>query len=214
MKWDYNMLDLTKKNMVIQNKTINAIEKEVEVLMQFAAQTGIPVEDITSKYSITDISLLEGEVVLESKEGDIDEVNLDTIKMTFNKEKQLVTIVRMLENKRDFVTYNDGLLPSYQQYLRKVYQDVTEFRINGNNLDVTNASISQSTREDTIGGGAWDIVNFTSISDFEDENHIKSLRMASDYTINKESYEIPENYRLQDGLEAITSTDKIKKLNI
>lgn len=184
---------------------------DMEVLMQFASHADIPAE-ILSKCSVTALNCSSNKTsfILNFEDYDAEKEvqNEETVTFTFNRMKQFVTIARRSETKYDFVTIGVDSMTNYERYIRHSDQTVTEFKVNGDSLDVTTASIAQTVREDSMGGGDWIIANFNSISDFEDENHLKFAARGAKPEINKQTYKIPACYRLQDGLDSVISANK------
>jgi len=120
------------------------------------------------------------------------------VKLTFDKEKQIITVASNKECRDSYYSMDFGYLcGGFSRYRRYVEQKVTEFRVKGNNLSVTTAEIPQTAVEDDFGGGYGEIFQFNSIADFE--------RLAKDIVIDKKEYRVPASYRLEDGMDVLDS---------
>lgn len=189
-----------------------AIE-EMILLMQYAEQTGISTDDISSKYSLKkfNYSTDKSDMMLSFEKRSIEKnksVNDETVTLTFDQQKQLITVVQRTEKMYDFRTMGDDPMTSFETWRRRVEHNVTEFEMNNGRLNVTTASMSQSMKDDTFGGACGMIVYFNSINDFKDEKKMRWTGYSTGYGIKTESYEVPEGYQLQDGLAPITSAAK------
>lgn len=185
--------------------------KEINVLINYAQQEGITIDKYTME--ALNFSSVKTDVTLFFDEYDLtnNELNSDAVTLTYDKENKLINIARKIENKNNIVTVGDNPMTSYTRYQRNVEQKVTEYKVNDGKLDITTASLFQSIKEDTMGGGDWIIVNFKSIADFKDEEHLKWVQHAASMKISEESYDIPEDYKLEDGIESVVSMPKTNR---
>lgn len=75
----------------------------------------------------------------------------------------------------------------------------------------SDVKVSQTVREDTMGGGDFPIISFSSIK--EVENAIKTKRLSEEHIISSENkvFDLPDGYTIIDGIEPFTES-KTKKI--
>lgn len=80
-------------------------------------------------------------------------------------------------------------------------QKIVEFIVDNDELNITTATISQNTTEDTLGNQCVPIVEFNSIGDFAISRKLSAV--IEDPTILQESYRVSHNFNVINGLKDI-----------
>ncbi len=85
-------------------------------------------------------------------------------------------------------------------------QRVTDFQVQGNQLNVVSATIEQSGKKDTLGNGNLVIVQFNSVFDFRDTR--KTVLAGSTPIFANKTYSVADGYNVGSGLSEVGETSK------
>jgi len=190
--------------------TNNDMAKEIcgnlNLMLSFAEKAGIFEEGIPN-YCVTRNSLS----YTTSKCGvqeEIDELN-ETVRITLDKTIDRVKVKKETRYIHGFIFSEEN--PNCQNYCTVCHQVITEFQVKDDKLDVTTGSITQTIFENTLFSGTETIVDFDSIAEFKTKNQESLPSNHSEIKIDTESYSIPEDYHITDGVGPINNRYKIKK---
>ncbi len=87
------------------------------------------------------------------------------------------------------------------------FQRIVEIQVNGEELELSAASLCQVIQEDTQTGGERFIVKFNTIADMIDPNINKWMKDGEDMIpVEKKKYIVPQGYKVIDGTSQIEET--------
>lgn len=188
----------------MENSSNLLIESEnLSVMMKLLEAEGISVEKMQGVYDEKN-QTLSLNCSSEPGASDIEEEEYVTVELDKNGNK--ASIKHETKTLYDFVTIGDDPCTDYQTYTVKSVQNLVEYRVLDGKLNVYRASVTQKVKEDTMGGGSWVIVPINSILDILDESQRKWVPDLKNIQIKKESYDIPEGYKITDGFEDVKKT--------
>ena len=176
------------------------------VMLDFLREEEISTKNMKASYDDErDILTLENNYTL----GDSNV--LESVTVRLNEEKNSVVIKKDTRVEHDFHTIGNDHMTNYEIYKVDSVQHLIEYNAIDDRIYVSRASVSQSMKEDTLGGGAGLIVDVNSISDLTNED--KSGWFQGRYKVEEESYSIPAGYKITDGVPSVKKEQlqKVKK---
>lgn len=184
------------------------IDNNLLVIMEFLEATGISLEDLKLSYNKEKRQLY----FCKEEYAQDEEIRYQgTVEL--NTENSSIVIHDDICHKYDFRVIDDDPMMDWKTYTLDSHQTITKYKVIGGKLNKYTATISQTVREDTFGGGKGIIVDFYSISDCLDKSRKDCLSFYNQMIpITKESYDISEDYKITDGLSNLEVLNIVKKI--
>lgn len=162
---------------------------------QFLEKMGISIENMKINYDENSKM-----VTFTSQNHDQQEKIYKTIQAKLDEKNNSITIKNDVRREYGFKTIGDDPMTNYETYNVDCNQTITKFKAKDKVLNKYTVEISQTIREDTMGGGNWITVDIDSISDFLDKEKRDFLPVGSKLLpVQKDSYLVPEHYNITDG---------------
>lgn len=177
------------------------------VMMEFLEEEGISIQKMKGSYDE------KSKVLTLKKHEDLRDSNIyEYVIVRLDEENNSILIKKDASVEYDFDTISISEYETFETYMVNSVQNLVKYKVNEGKLDVYRATISQTVKKDTMGGGDWIIVNMNSFSEFLDKD---KRDWIPEYDINnvpveKKSYEIPTGYKITDGLSVVKKMEDSK----
>ncbi len=183
----------------MRKEIVEKINDNFLVAMELLEKVNISVQDMTL------ISNLENtEFTFEREEIGNKENKIQQVSIQLEEEKNSAMIKQNSFHEYNFQTIMDDPILGYSTYNVDSNQTIIKFKVDGKKLNVYKTTISQTLIKDTIGGRKESIVDINLISDFIKEEKGMFLPVGNQlFPIEKESYSVPKNYRISQGLSEV-----------
>ena len=165
------------------------------IITEFLEETGVSIQDMEASYDEKTQQL-----ILKKKEHEGDEYTFWTVTAKMNVENNSVMVKSVIRREYDFESIGDDPMTSYQTYNVDSHQILTKFKASNGVLNSYSVDIFQTVREDTMGGGNWIIVDVDTFSDVIDQEKRDLMIEGIVAPIEKNSYTIPLDYKITDGM--------------
>lgn len=167
--------------------------ENIEAMLHYLEKSGISTSNTTfAHYS-------ENSIILKRKHANKTTYTFNEIAVKLDENENTVLIKD--ENIYEYISLKN----TKDSYIYNL-QTLIMYRVLNNKLNVSTMSISQKVKDKK------EIVNFNSINDFTDKDKLKILENKANRLItNEASYDIPNGYRITDGIPEIDNKKVIIK---
>lgn len=173
------------------------------VITEFIEKIGISIENLDVSYDEE-----TGQFLFFGKEVQQNENFERLVCAKLEEEKECVTIKETLRHEYNFKPFwKNG--KREESYNVEVTTNLAKWKVYNNYLNLYRAEVFQTTKEDTLGGKIQPLVDFNSMADFLDQEKISIATSGGNYIpIEKESFLIPDDYKITEGLSQIRETSQ------
>jgi len=132
-----------------------------------------------------------------------------SIEAKLDLEKKSVTIVEVIRHEYNFQSFWKENFGKQESYNVEVTTNFAKWVVKENQLIVYTTTVFQTTKENTLGTRIQPIIEFHSMTDFLDQEKISIATLGSSFIpIERESFLIPKDYKLTEGLSQIKDIPK------
>lgn len=173
--------------------------QHILIMTEFIEKSGVSIDNMEASYDET-----TGQLFFYGKEMEENENFERLVSVRLDEKRNSAIVKETIRHEYNFRPFWDQEYGKQTSYNVEVTINMTKFKAREQKLHVYTTTVFQTMKEDTLGRKNQSIIDFNSMADFLDEEHISKATSGGTYIpIEKTSYQIPEDYKITEGLSQI-----------